>query len=58
MLIGAAQFGVYGSFYVAAKILNRPSSVRYLALTARGLGKVFWGDRFQQKLYGASQLGQ
>ncbi|MEP3654816.1 MAG: glycosyltransferase family 2 protein [Litorimonas sp.] len=56
MIIGAAQFGVYGSFYVAAKVLNRPSSVRYLALTARGFGKVFWADRFQQKLYGVSQL--
>lgn len=56
MVIGAAQFGVYGSLYFAASLLKRPSSVRYLALTSRGFGKVFWGNRFQQKLYGASQL--
>lgn len=56
MTIGAAQFCVYGSLYLAASLLKRPSSVRYLALTSRGFGKVFWGDRFQQKLYGASQL--
>jgi len=56
MVIGSLQFGVYGAFYLVARVLKRPSAVRYLALTFRGLGKVFWGDRYQQKLYGASQL--
>ena len=56
MVTGALQFGVYGSLHLTATALRRPSAVRYLALTARGFGKVFWGNRFQQKLYGASQL--
>lgn len=56
MIIGALQFCIYGLFYLTACLLKRPSSVRYLALTYRGFGKVFWADRFQQKLYGASQL--
>ena len=56
MVIGSLQFGVYGAIYLVARVLKRPSAVRYLALTFRGLGKVFWGDRFQQRLYGASQL--
>lgn len=56
MLTGLFQSGVYGSLFLAAFLLKRPSSVRYLALTARGFGKIFWADRFQQKFYGASQL--
>ena len=58
MFTGALQFFVYGTMFLLASLLRRPSAVRYLALTFRGFGKVFWGDRFQQKLYGASQLTQ
>jgi len=56
MGIGALQFCGYGVLYLASSILYRPVAVRYLALTCRGFGKVFWANRFQQKLYGASQL--
>ena len=53
MCVGLAQLGVFGLLYVAGKAINRPSQVRYLALSARGLGKVLWFDRFRPKLYGA-----
>mgnify|MGYP000400952630 CR=1 FL=1 len=54
MSVGAAQLGVFGFAYLVAKLTNRPSEVRYLALSARGLGKIFWFDKFRPKLYGAS----
>jgi len=56
MAVGLAQLGVFGSIYLVATLLNRPSKVRYLALSARGLGKVLWFDRFKPKLYGGSNL--
>jgi len=56
MIVGLLQLGAFGSIYLVAKLLNRPSKVRYLALSARGLGKVLWFDRFKPKLYGGSNL--
>jgi len=56
MTVGFAQLCVFGSVYLFAKLFNRPSKVRYLALSARGLGKVFWFDSFKPKLYGGSNL--
>jgi len=56
MMVGMVQIGVFGSIYLLATLLNRPSKVRYLALTARGVGKVLWFDKFKPKLYGGSNL--
>ncbi len=56
MSVGSAQLGVYGLMYLVSKALNRPSQVRFLALSARGLGKIFWFDRFRPKFYGAASL--
>jgi glycosyltransferase involved in cell wall biosynthesis len=52
MAAGGVQTVLYGAAYVATAILNKPASVKYLALAARGLGKVFWGNRFSLELYG------
>lgn len=52
MSVGLVQFGVYGFVYLVATLAKRPSQVRFLALGARGLGKIFWLDVFQPKFYG------
>lgn len=54
MSVGGAQLVIFGTIYLVATLANRPSSVRYLALSARGLGKIFWFDRFRPKLYGGA----
>jgi len=54
MTVGFVQLCVFGAVYLLAALLNRPSKVRYLALSARGLGKIFWFDSFKPKLYGGS----
>ena len=54
MSVGCAQLCVYGMFYYLARLLNRPSEIRYLALGARGVGKILWFDRFRPKLYGGT----
>ena len=56
MCVGAAQLGVFGTIFLISKIGKRPSQVRYLALSARGLGKVIWFDGFQPKLYGNASI--
>lgn len=56
MIVGLAQLIVFGTVYLLAALLNRPSNVRYLALSARGLGKVLWFDSFKPKLYGGSNI--
>jgi len=52
MVAGGVQTVLYGAAYVATVIRRKPASVKYLALAARGLGKVFWGNRFSLELYG------
>jgi len=54
MSVGLAQLIVFGFAHILAKFMKRPSQVRYLALSARGLGKIFWFDKFRPKLYGAA----
>lgn len=56
MTVGAAQLGVYGPVYVLLRLFRHPARDKYLALTARGLGKIFWMNTFKPKLYGASQI--
>lgn len=54
MIVGLLQLGVFGMVFLLAALINHPSNVRYLALSARGLGKVFWFDKFKPKLYGGA----
>lgn len=56
MSVGLTQFGLFGLMYIVSNLAKRPSQVRFLALSARGLGKIFWRDRFQPKFYGSSSL--
>lgn len=57
MSVGFFQLVIFGLMYLISKMMKRPSQIRYLALTARGLGKIFWFDRFRPKLYGNASLG-
>ncbi len=52
MSVGFLQFCFFGTIYLLSKLMNRPASIRYLALSARGLGKILWFDRFSLKYYG------
>jgi succinoglycan biosynthesis protein ExoM len=52
MATGSLQTFAYGLRYALATIRKQPSSVKYLALASRGLGKIFWGERFSLELYG------
>lgn len=52
---GGIQLALYGSGYFVTSLQNKPSSVKYLALAAQGLGKIFWGNRFSLDLYGQAE---
>jgi glycosyltransferase involved in cell wall biosynthesis len=56
MCVGLGQFSVYGALHLGLKIVQHPAQDKFLALTAQGFGKVFWMNKFQPKLYGASQI--
>ncbi len=53
---GSIQLLLFAPIFGLLKMAGRPSYVKYLAKTARGLGKVFWWDGFSPKLYGAATL--
>lgn len=52
MATGSVQSVIYGVAYGVTALCRRPVSIKYLALTARGVGKIFWGERFGLELYG------
>lgn len=52
MATGSLQTVIYGLTYAFTAVRKHPSSVKYLALASRGLGKIFWGERFSLELYG------
>ena len=56
MCVGAVQLGLFGIVFLISKLGRRSSQVRYLALSARGLGKIVWFDGFRPKLYGNSTI--
>lgn len=56
MLIGAIQSCVYGSLTFLAKLLGRPSYIKFLGKSYEGIGKIFWFGRFSPKLYGVAAL--
>ncbi len=56
MVAGSLQLLLYVPPYLILRALKRPAYVKYLAKTARGLGKIFWWDSLSPKLYGAATL--
>ena len=56
MSVGMIQLSVFGLLYLIAKVSKRPSQVRFLALGARALGKIFWLNAFRPKFYGNSSI--
>lgn len=52
MMTGLIQCGLYAPSWGVNKLLHRPSQVKYSALTARALGKVFWHKSLSPLLYG------
>jgi glycosyltransferase involved in cell wall biosynthesis len=58
MALGAGQALVMGPAGAAALAVGAPVAPRLLEGAARGLGKVFWQDRFDQKRYGKAALSR
>jgi hypothetical protein len=54
MAAGALQLLCYTPILLALSVMKRPAKSKYLALTARALGKIFWQDKFSPLLYGQS----
>lgn len=52
MLIGSAQFLVYGLMAVAARLVKPSAYLKYLSKACMGAGKVFWQKRFRPGFYG------
>lgn len=52
MSSGFIQTLLYGPTYLVLKLLKKPSYIKYLALTSRALGKIFWLKKFSLNLYG------
>ena len=52
MTTGTIQLALYAPILAVQKLLNRPAQSKYLALTARAMGKIFWQDKFSPLLYG------
>ncbi len=53
-VIGAGQAVIYGALALVQWGLRRPSRAFMMDAAARGLGKVFWGQRFRINFYGRS----
>lgn len=56
MITGTIQTFIYAPVYLILRALGRPAYIKYLAKTARGVGKIFWFDSLSPKLYGAAVL--
>ena len=56
MVAGSLQLVLYTPAFLVLRALNKPAYVKYLAKTARGLGKILWWDSLSPKLYGAATL--
>jgi succinoglycan biosynthesis protein ExoM len=56
MGVGAGQTVVYGASAAALWLLRRPARAELYDRTARGLGKLFWMDRFVPRFYGRAAL--
>jgi len=54
MIVGAVQLCIYGPIFLALKTLGKPKYIHFRNRTAQALGKIFWWNSFQQKLYGVN----
>jgi glycosyltransferase involved in cell wall biosynthesis len=52
MATGTLQLLIFAPNLIFRRLLNHPSQTKFLALTARAFGKIFWNDRFSPLLYG------
>jgi len=52
MSVGFVQFTLFGPLHLLMRVIKHPAANKFLGLSARGLGKIFWMDRFRPKLYG------
>ena len=56
MTTGTIQFLAFCPQLMVKKLTKSPSQVKYAALTARALGKIFWSRKFSPLLYGKAAL--
>ncbi len=56
MTTGFIQLCMYAPVYLLLKATKHPAYIKYLARSARGLGKIFWWDSLSPKLYGSAIL--
>lgn len=52
MSTGCIQLLIYGPIGLFLRLIKKPSYIKYVALSSRALGKIFWLDRFCLELYG------
>jgi hypothetical protein len=58
MAVGAAQTLAWSALALPAWALQRPGRAEPLDRAARGLGKLFWGPRFEPRFYGSAGLAR
>ncbi len=56
MCVGLVQLFIFAPLYFILKVLKKPSALKYLGLSSRGLGKVFFANNFRPHLYGPSRI--
>lgn len=56
MGVGLTQLVIFTPLYFALHVLKKPSALKYLGLSSRGLGKVFFMNNFRPRLYGPSRV--
>lgn len=52
MMVGAGQTAVYGGISMILRIIQHENRAYWYDRTIQGLGKIFWGEAFDQKFYG------
>ena len=53
--VGFVQIIVFSPIYLCLALLKRPSALKYLGLSSRGFGKVFFMNSFRPQLYGPNR---
>ncbi len=52
---GFIQAIIYAPISLSLSLIKNPAYIKYVALTSRAFGKIFWGDRFCLDLYGKTE---
>lgn len=58
MAAGLAQALAWAAAWAVLALARRPQRAEAMDRAARGLGKVFWGRRFEPRFYGAAELAR